>query len=1030
MTNITNIEYSVDTTDNWTTCSATDGTFDSLTEDYSCDISPSLSDGSHIVYVRAVDSINNISDNSVFDSFTVSLSGPVIDTLDNRSEKALFTQNATTTGAISFAWTYTGPGTITFGSSDAEDTTILADTDGNYTITLTVTDTLSRTASESFTLTWDTTAPSIVIGAHNLGAITSPTNSSASISDSGSGMASITWEKVSGPGSINFSPDYTSMNPNFSSTLTGSYVLRVNALDLAGNISSDIVSFDWNGDPATPDIMFPSLGDYLAGGSVYNVTWTSSNEDNLDHFELWHSEDRGLNWILISDSIASTTTSFNWQAPVLNSSSQLLKLTLFNTDGNSTTTISLPFTIDSTLPTELIVINPDAFTLPIKGGESLDISWTGGYDINANETPISIQYSENGSFDDTLTIDTVANSGSYSWTVPFIDTVDSARIRIVSIDLAQNTSTGTSSMFKIDSLAPSLTLTSDFGETDQVFRPNPIISDNIDGDSDLTYYWSSVSSPSGGTLNFSVPFISNPNISANVIGDYSASLTVTDRAGNSVTKLMSFTWTGGSLLPELIYPNSGDYLRAGTSTIIWTVPNISDLDSYTIEHSGDGGVTWTILEPNLPGSATSSTWFIGDDVNLNSNIIKVSAYKGSDTYVANSGIFVIDSSAPSLDLVSSLGTINLATIATASSTDNFSDSDDLLYNWSILSAPAGGNLFISSVSSSSTSLSANVNGDYAAMLSVTDQAGNIATSSVSFKWYIAPTSGGGGGGGGGFINYCSQVEYSVWSSCVNGFQTRSVISSFPANCSLTTNQQIDLNRVCVIDPVLPPEEEPVVSDNIPSDSPFDSEAFDVIEAARNNFTKVDEKMTLNLLGRIVLQVEDKGRAWYVNPIDAKKYYLGRPTNAFQVMRLIGQGISNRNLDKIPVGILDGSLTMDQDTDKDGLPDRLEKGLGSNLNKMDTDGDGYSDYDEIKNDYNILASGKTTIDMNFTKKHKGKIFIQVERNGEAWYIEPISQRRYYLGRPVEALTIMRTLSLGISNENLNKIPVGSFEGLVK
>ncbi len=147
------------------------------------------------------------------------------------------------------------------------------------------------------------------------------------------------------------------------------------------------------------------------------------------------------------------------------------------------------------------------------------------------------------------------------------------------------------------------------------------------------------------------------------------------------------------------------------------------------------------------------------------------------------------------------------------------------------------------------------------------------------------------------------------------------------------------------------------------------------------------------------------------------------------MRLIGNGITNANLDKIPVGLLDNSLSMDIDSDGDGLTDRLEEGLGTDPFNPDTDGDGFSDYEEVINGYNPLAPGKITVDMNFTNRVSGRIFIQVERNGEAWYVHPVDKRRYYLGRPVEALGIMRTLSLGISDENINKIPVGSFEGLV-
>lgn len=53
---------------------------------------------------------------------------------------------------------------------------------------------------------------------------------------------------------------------------------------------------------------------------------------------------------------------------------------------------------------------------------------------------------------------------------------------------------------------------------------------------------------------------------------------------------------------------------------------------------------------------------------------------------------------------------------------------------------------------------------------------------------------------------------------------------------------------------------------------------------------------------------------------------------------------------------------------------------------------------------------------------GKILLQVEQNGEAWYIYPDNQQRYYLGRPEDAFRIMRTLGLGVSDADLNRIPI--------
>ena len=279
------------------------------------------------------------------------------------------------------------------------------------------------------------------------------------------------------------------------------------------------------------------------------------------------------------------------------------------------------------------------------------------------------------------------------------------------------------------------------------------------------------------------------------------------------------------------------------------------------------------------------------------------------------------------------------------------------------------------------------------------------------------------------MTYCTQLEYSPWTACNNGSQTRSIISRLPLSCSLNTAQQLALTQFCSSAAVTETVDTPVIESGATNTSsyPFDPEAVDVIANARKNFTKLDKSLVNAVIGRIVLQVEDRGRAWYINPKDGKKYYLGRPTNAFQVMRILGDGISTANLEKLPVGIMDGSLTMDVDTDKDGLSDRLEKGLRTDWKKADTDNDAYSDYLEVSKGYDPLSKGKPKVDLSFTNKNLGRIFIQVQQNGEAWYLDPISRRRFYLGRPVEALAIMKNLGLGISNSDLNKIPVGSFAG---
>lgn len=55
---------------------------------------------------------------------------------------------------------------------------------------------------------------------------------------------------------------------------------------------------------------------------------------------------------------------------------------------------------------------------------------------------------------------------------------------------------------------------------------------------------------------------------------------------------------------------------------------------------------------------------------------------------------------------------------------------------------------------------------------------------------------------------------------------------------------------------------------------------------------------------------------------------------------------------------------------------------------------------------------------------GKILLDVEQNGEAYYIYPKDKKAYYLGRPADAFKVMRDLGLGITNSDLSKIPEGS------
>lgn len=173
----------------------------------------------------------------------------------------------------------------------------------------------------------------------------------------------------------------------------------------------------------------------------------------------------------------------------------------------------------------------------------------------------------------------------------------------------------------------------------------------------------------------------------------------------------------------------------------------------------------------------------------------------------------------------------------------------------------------------------------------------------------------------------------------------------------------------------------------------------------------------NLTGQILLRVEENGEAYYINPVNQNIFYLGRPADAFRVMREQGLGITNSNLAKIPIAV---PTLKGQDSDGDGLSDDFELALGLDPHKQDSDGDGHLDMIELANAYNPLGPGRLKYDLNFAKQQAGKILLQVEGRGEAWYLSPKDNKRYFLGRPADAFAVMRSLGLGVANSNFSQI----------
>jgi|GEM_PF-3776898 uncharacterized protein YkwD len=118
----------------------------------------------------------------------------------------------------------------------------------------------------------------------------------------------------------------------------------------------------------------------------------------------------------------------------------------------------------------------------------------------------------------------------------------------------------------------------------------------------------------------------------------------------------------------------------------------------------------------------------------------------------------------------------------------------------------------------------------------------------------------------------------------------------------------------------------------------------------------------DLAGKILIQVENNGEAWYVDTASKERYFLNRPSDAFQIMNDLGLGISESDYLRF----------------QSVAPERLW----------------------------------------------GRIVLRVESLGEAYYIDTKNGNLHYLSKPVDAFKVMVDHGVGISNHDLSFVPISN------
>lgn len=171
-------------------------------------------------------------------------------------------------------------------------------------------------------------------------------------------------------------------------------------------------------------------------------------------------------------------------------------------------------------------------------------------------------------------------------------------------------------------------------------------------------------------------------------------------------------------------------------------------------------------------------------------------------------------------------------------------------------------------------------------------------------------------------------------------------------------------------------------------------------------------------GSFLIQVEDKGQAFYVDTNNGIKYKLDKNNTTWKTISDLSLGVSRDNLSQIPIAINKELIILDSDSD--GLDDSLERAIGTNPFLSDSDNDSYNDLLEVLNHYDPLSKGRLPINEKLSKKLAGKLLLDTQGNGELWYVNPSDNLRYYISNYNELFKVIKIVGKGISNDNLKLI----------
>ncbi|RLI13601.1 hypothetical protein DRO33_01005, partial [Candidatus Bathyarchaeota archaeon] len=322
-------------------------------------------------------------------------------------------------------------------------------------------------------------------------------------------------------------------------TTDGVYVIKLNVTDLAGWLSTDIITVGIDTAPPTVSILNPSEGKYVATASV-TVQWQGSDDlSGIDRYEVrWD----GGAWLDVGVGTALTIT--------FTDGNHTVEVRVIDVAGN-TATSSVTFTVDTTPPSVEIVSPTDG---AIVSNSTVIVRWT-VEDANLKQVLL---------FNGTAWIDV---TGCSEWTLALSD--GDWTVMINATDYV-GWMTSNAISFTIDTTPPVVTI---IAPKNSAILSSSTVTIRWTVDErhlvclQLSVDWGAWLTVTGSSLTLALPD-----------GVHTVVLVAYDAADNTASATVTFTVDANPPTLTILAPEQNTIFASDDVTVVWNVTDLTDLN--------------------------------------------------------------------------------------------------------------------------------------------------------------------------------------------------------------------------------------------------------------------------------------------------------------------------------------------------------------------------------------------------------------------------------------------------------------------